>query len=227
MRSNGLPITPVGVVPTLPMVGRNAALVDLALAERAESGTTIDTTYQVWLSASAPPAIIRRLRQLGVQIGPAVDAAAARSLLDHGGLALAYDLALIVSPAVLILGLGAVGFGFVSEGRLRRRELVSLRLSGVSARVARRALLLENGAVLFTVLVVGGLVGFAGAALALPSLPEFADGTGGIPIASGVPVGPVAIALGVFAVALAATVAVSTALVARPEPTRSVGAAGV
>jgi hypothetical protein len=220
---NGLSITPVGVVAALPQVGSDAALVDLTLAERAESGTTVGTTYQVWLSGSASPTIIRRLRRFGVQIGPATHAAAARSLLDHGGLALAYDLALIVSPVAVLLALGTVGFGIVSEGRLRRREMTSLKLSGISTRVARRALLLENGVVLVTVLVVGGLIGFAAAALALPSLPEFADGTGGIPIAGAVPIGPVAAALGAFAVALAATVAVSTALVARPE-TRASGA---
>ena len=194
-------------MPTLPLAGDNAALVDLSLAQRAETGNTLYTTYQVWLSRSASPAVLSRLQAEGVALGPVTRAAASRSLLDHGGLALAYDLALIVSPVALLLALGVMGFAVVSEGRVRRRELASLRLSGVSERTARRALMIENGLVLTTVLVVGGAIGFAAAALALPSLPEFPSGTGGVPIAGGVPAGPVVAALAVLALALGATVA--------------------
>jgi hypothetical protein len=212
---NNLNLDVVSTVPTLPLVGTNAALVDLSLAERAETAQTVYTTYQVWLSSSASPAVLDRLKANGVALGPVTRAAASRSLLDRGGLALAYDLALIISPVALLLALGTVGFAVVSEGRHRRRELASLRLSGVSDSVARRALLIENGLVLATVLVVGGAIGFAAAALALPSLPEFPNGTAGVPISFAVPVGPVIVALAVVALALGATVALSSALVGR------------
>jgi putative ABC transport system permease protein len=205
----------LSTVPTLPQAGTNAALVDLTLAERAETATTVYTTYQVWFSKRASPALLARLRANDVAVGPVTSAAAGRALLDHGGLALAYDLALIVSPVALLLALGTVGFAVVSEGRLRRRELASLRLSGVSERLARRALVIENGLVLTTVLVVGGAIGFAAAALALPSLPEFPSGTGGVPISLGVPAEPVTAALIVLALALGATSALSSTLMAR------------
>jgi putative ABC transport system permease protein len=212
---NNVNLDIVSTVPTLPSVGTNAALVDLSLAERAETAATVYTTYQVWLSPSAGPAVLARLRANGVTLGPVTRASASRSLLDRGGLALAYDLALIISPVALLLALGTMGFAIVSEGRQRRRELASLRLSGVSESLARRALMIENGLVLTTVLVVGGAIGFAAAALALPSLPEFPSGTAGVPISLGVPAEPVIVALAVLALALGATVALSSALVGR------------
>jgi putative ABC transport system permease protein len=212
---NNVNLGVVAMVPTLPLAGTNAALVDLSLAERAETSPTVYTTYQVWLSSSASPAVLARLRANGVTLGTVTRASTSRSLLDKGGLALAYDLALIVSPVALLLALGTMGYAVVAEGRQRRRELASLRLSGVSEGLARRALMIENGLVLTTVLVVGGAIGFAAAALALPSLPEFPNGTAGVPISASVPIGPVVVALAVLALALGATVALSSALVGR------------
>ncbi len=205
----------ISTVPTLPLAGTDSALVDLSLAERAETAATVYTTYQVWLSSSASPAVLARLRANGVTLGPVTRASMSRSLLDKGGLALAYDLALIISPVALLLALGTMGYAVVAEGRQRRRELASLRLSGVSEGLARRALMIENGLVLTTVLMVGGAIGFAAAALALPSLPEFPGGTAGVPISSAVPIGPVVVALAVLALAHGATVALSSALVGR------------
>jgi phosphotransferase system glucose/maltose/N-acetylglucosamine-specific IIC component len=56
--------------------------------------------------------------------------------------------------------------------------------------VVRRALLLENAVVLGVALVVGAVVGFVTDSLALSSLPEFAGGTGGLPISKAVPITP-------------------------------------
>jgi hypothetical protein len=187
---NPLTVDAVAVVPTLPLIGTNGAMVDLGLAEQALTGPVVDSTDQVWLSDAAGPGILRRLRAMGVGIGATSRASTLRLQLDRSGPALGYDLMLIVSPIVALLALGTIMFDIVSNGRRRRGDLTSLRVAGVPGRVVRRSLLLENLGVLATALVVGVGVAFGALALALPSLPEFVSGTGLLPISTSVPVVP-------------------------------------
>jgi hypothetical protein len=189
---NPLTVDAVTAVPTLPLVGTNGALVDLRFAERELTGPIVDSTDQVWLSDAAGPGIVQALRKQGVTIGVTRRASALRARLDHSATALGYDLMLIVSPIAALLALGTIMFDIVSDGRRRRGELTALRVAGLSGRIVRRSLLLENLAVLATALIVGVGVGFGALALALPSLPEFVAGTGLLPIPTSVPVLPIA-----------------------------------
>jgi hypothetical protein len=185
-----LTVRPLTVVPTLPLIGYRGALVNYAFAQRAISDVENATTYQVWLAPSASPSILNRLRAEGVKIGPIARASSLRGVLDHSGLALAYTVALLVSPIAAVLAIGTAAFVIVVDGRRRRREFASLSISSVPTRVVRRALLLENAVVLGVALVVGAVVGFLTDSLALSSLPEFAGGTGGLPISKAVPITP-------------------------------------
>jgi hypothetical protein len=64
--------------------------------------------------------------------------------------------------------------------------------------------------VLGIALVVGALVGFLADSLALTSLPEFATGTGGVPISTAVPIIPFFCAVGALALLLGGAVELAT-----------------
>lgn len=215
---NPLNAVAIATVPTLPLVGTNGALVDLRLAENELTGSALDSTDQVWLADGADPAILRRLRAMGVAIGPAQSASRLRSRFDRSGPALGYDLMLIISPLAAVLALGTIMFGIVADGRRRRGDLRALRVAGIAARTVRRSLLLENLAVLATALIVGLGVGLGALALALPSLPQFVSGSDLLPIPTSVPLLPVAeTALG-LAVVFAVTAASTARLVLTRRP---------
>src|SRR5579863_1282979 len=215
-----LTVSAVGVVAALPEIGQNALLVSLPLAELAQTNAAIGTTYQVWLAPSASPRILKRLSHLGVTIGPSNLASARLGVLDHRGLALAYDLALIVSPIAALLALGAVVFTIGSEGRARRREIAALSTVGVPRAELGRALWLENGFVLVVALIIGGAIGLSADALAISSLPEFANGSGGVPVTTAVPFGALLLALAALAVALAVGAAIASRVVFHSAFTR-------
>jgi hypothetical protein len=133
--------------------------------------------------------------------------------LDHGGIALAYAVALLVTPITGLLAIGSVAFVIISDGRRRRRETASLWMAGVPLRLVRRAQTLEATIVLGSALVVGALIGYVTDSLALASLPQFLAGSGGLTVSHTVPIVPFACAVALFGVLLAAAVAVSTRLV--------------
>ena len=214
---DGNPVTLAAIqgVSALPAVGTDAALIDLSLAERAQTDPAVYTTDEVWLSPSASPAILGRLRQNGIEIGSTTFASRRLASLDHSGLALSYDLALIVIPIAALLAIGAIVFAIAAEGRRRRHEIAALGTVGLGRSVIRRALVTENLVVLFSALVVGGGIGFAADALALSSLPQFASGSGGLPLVTAIPVGYLFAALGVLAVALVASAGFTSRLITR------------
>lgn len=212
---NTLTVHPIAEVPTLPLIGQNGALVDLGLAQRAITSSEVDTTFQVWLSPSASPSILQRLKKFGITIGLTTLASTRLGALDHQGLALGYALGLIASPVAALLALGTVAFVIIADGQRRRRELTALAIARVPEQTVRRSLLLENTMVLVTALVVGFGIGLGAAALALSSLPEFASGTGGLPISTAVPLVPELVVLGAFVVLVGGVAELTTRLTLR------------
>jgi putative ABC transport system permease protein len=210
-----LNVKPLVVVPTLPYIGNGGSLIDYVFAQRAVTASDSGVTYQVWLAPSASPKILQRLSADGVTIGPISLASQRLGVLDHGGIALAYAVALFASPIAALLAIGTVAFVIVSDGRRRRREFASLSMAGVPMHTVRRALLLENAVVLGVALLVGAVIGFVTDTLAFSSLPEFVRGTGGLPISKAVPILPFLGAIGVLAVLLACTVELTTRSVIR------------
>jgi putative ABC transport system permease protein len=206
-------VHPVALTSTLPSVGHAGVLVDFKLAQRAATSTEDYRTFEVWLAPGASPAILNRLRADGVAIGAVTSAAVRLGQLDHGGIALAYAVALIVTPIAGLLAIGSVAFVIISDGRRRRRETASLWMAGVPLRTVRRAQALETTIVLGSALVVGAVIGFVTDSLALSSLPQFVAGSGGLSISRSVPLVPFVCAVGVFGVLLAGAVVVSTRLV--------------
>jgi hypothetical protein len=210
---------PVAVVPTLPLVGSSGVVIDLGVAQRAiTSGAT--PTFQVWLAPSASPTILHRLEHEGVVISSSTTAATRLGVLDHGGIALAYAVALIVSPIAALLAIGTVTFVIVSDGRRRRRDFASLSMTGVPLRTVRRAYVTENAVVLGIAMVLGAVIGFVSDTLALSSLPQFVSGTGGFPISRSAPIVPLVCAVAILAILLAAAVELSTRLAMRGSRAR-------
>lgn len=223
---DGAPLTvrPLTVVSTLPLIGHGGTLVDLALAQREIASPESNTTFQVWLTSSASTDILARLRADGVAIGPTMLASSRLGALDHGGIALAYAVALLVSPIAVLLAIGTMTYVIVSDGRRRRSEITSLSKAGVANTTIRRALLYENAIVSGVALVVGTIVGFVADSLAFRSLPEFANGTGGVPISTAVPIVPFFCAVGILAILLAGAVQVATRSTVHAARTRHEGA---
>jgi hypothetical protein len=96
--------------------------------------------------------------------------------------------------------------------------------AGVANTTIRRALLYENAIVSGVALVVGTIVGFVADSLAFRSLPEFANGTGGVPISTAVPIVPFFCAVGILAILLAGAVQVATRSTVHAARTRHEGA---
>jgi putative ABC transport system permease protein len=210
-----LTVKPLVIVPTLPLIGDGGSLIDYVFGQRAVTASDSGVTYQVWLAPSASPKVFQRLRADGVTIGTISLASGRLGVLDHGGIALAYAVALFVSPIAALLAIGTVAFVIVSDGRRRRREFASLSMAGVPMHTVRRALLLENAVVLGVALIVGAVIGFVTDTLAFSSLPEFVRGTGGLPISRAVPVVPFLGAVGALVILLACTVELTTRVVLR------------
>lgn len=212
---NPLSVEPVAVVSTLPAVGADGAIVDLDLAQRAVTSNEVDTTFEVFMAPGADSRIIPRLRAQGFAIGSTTFASDRLGVLDHSGLSLVYDLVLIVSPVAALLAIGTVAFLIVTEGRRRRYEITSLELVGVPEKTVRRSLLIENAVVLAIALIVGAGVGFAAESLALGSLPEFVNGTAGIPVSTSVPLLSYFVTLLLLAITLGITAFATTRSVIR------------
>ncbi len=167
------------------------------------------------MTRSAKPSILERLRHNGFQIGSSSYESQRLSTLNHTGLALAYDLALLATPIAVLLAVGAIVFAIAAEGRRRRHHIASLAAVGIPRNVVRRSLMIENATLLIAALFIGGAFGFAADALALASLPEFASGTNGLPLATGLPTGALFIAIGVLSFVLVVSATFASRLVVR------------
>ena len=196
-----IPGRTVGEVPALPGVGAGAVLADLHTAELFLSGPFTYDVPEVWLSRTAPAAVVRRLAARGVAVVGTTTAAAARRGLARDGISLAYLLYLVSGVATGLLLVGATAFATASVARRRRSELAALRAVGISGRTLRHAVALEQVLVLGAGVAAGAAAGLGAAAVALRSVPEFASPAGGLPLDLGLP--PVVVAVDIAAIVLA------------------------
>jgi putative ABC transport system permease protein len=209
----------VGVVPALPRVGATAVLVDLATAQRLLSGPFVDTTTEVWLSASAPKDIVSRLAEQGVTVVGVDDLHMRLRATAHGGVELAYRLFFIAGIVAGAMGVGATGFGVVVGARRRQGELAAMAWVGVPPRSLRRSLWAEEALATGAGLLLGTAAGLVAAAVALGSVPEFVSLGPGPPLEMGLPAGVVAAVVAGLVAALALAVWAGTRLVMGGIPT--------
>lgn len=170
------PVVHAGGLPSI----TDGVLIDLRTADDVTvTGDTVTAPrYQVWAAAGAPAGLRGRLTAAGLRITGVRTAAADLHRLDRQGPALALRLYLIAAVAALLLAAGTVLMTAYLGARAHLHELAALRASGVSGPLLVRAGLRENGLALGAALVAGSVAGLAGAVLALPRVPMFADRAG-------------------------------------------------
>ncbi|MGH9072930.1 MAG: FtsX-like permease family protein, partial [Acidimicrobiales bacterium] len=219
---NGVTLDGQVQVPALPHLGSEGSLVDLTLAQRAETGAELGTASdQVWLSPLAGPGVVHRLEAQGLSVLSVERASTHLTQLDRGGLALAGDLFLIGAAAAAILALGTVVFSFALSATRRATELTALRAMGVRRRTLLRALLGEQLVVLGAGGALGVAAGLGALVLALPSVPELIDTSSGPPLQLGWPGAVLGAFLACAALLLAATAVLATlGVLAKISPAR-------
>jgi putative ABC transport system permease protein len=175
------------VVPALPAIGNDAAMIDLSFAELDQGGQPQGVTWQVWFHAPPGAALLRRLRSDDVALLARHSATTVLQGIDHTGPSFGFDLYGLAAAGAALLALGALLFSIASDARRRRVEFAGLAAVGVPRRTLLGSLLVES-----TVLsVAGAIAGTAAAALsayfALKFLPEFPPGRVGPALQVGVP----------------------------------------
>ncbi|HEX6871312.1 MAG TPA: FtsX-like permease family protein [Micromonosporaceae bacterium] len=166
----------------LPRVSGDALLFDLDYAVRSAQRTSSlsDNSrlrYEVWATGAAPKDLASQLAAAGLQVYGEQSITAERDRLARGAPALGLRLYLLAGAAALVLAVGAVLLSSAVGASTRRYELAALRVAGVRAKVLRRGLLREYVHLMVLPLVVGVLVGMAGAVLMLPGIPLVTVGT--------------------------------------------------
>jgi len=204
-----LPITPVSSGPALPGVGANAVIVDRAFSQRAMAGES-GATDLVWLAPSAVATFPARLQKAGVTIVSRRSAAHQTALYERQGPELA--LLLFLCGAALGAALAAGGCVLTSylAGRRRTYEIAALLAQGLRSRTIFIALVAEQGLLLAFGIAVGAAAGIAGAQLALPDVPEFADAPTAPPMLYNLHTAVIAATLAATIAALALVVIVSS-----------------
>jgi len=168
--------TVAGNATRLPRIGGRGLLFDLDYAVRVAERTTslADITglrYEVWAGPEAPADLGNKLAEQGVPVLRSESLSGHLDQLSRRAPALGLRLYLLAGAAAVALAVGVVLLtAYVgADGRLH--ELAALRVTGVRRRLLRRGVMREYAALLGMPLVVGFVVGGAGALLMLPGIP--------------------------------------------------------
>ena len=170
-----------GRVFDVPRSGPRALLVDLETAAHQVSGTTVQTSYDVWLAsddAARERALRKSLAEHGMQVIARDSTADHEAAFSREGPTLALRLALLAGLAALVLGAAVLVVGSATSGGSRARDLAGLRVVGVPAATVRRAAVREHLVVTVLGVLSGAVLGLIAAQVALPEIPMFADEPG-------------------------------------------------
>ncbi|MGC2192374.1 MAG: FtsX-like permease family protein [Candidatus Dormiibacterota bacterium] len=199
----------------LPRIGEYGFLINLPLALRAETGTPVETSFQVWLAPHAPARIVKRLQSDGIKIKSQQTPAPLLYRFDHGGLAYGYLFFLFAAGAAIVLAAGSGVATALMTARGRGFELAVLRSVGVARRTLLLSLFEEQLLVVIPGVALGLLAGLLGAVLALSSVPQFGSNAGAPPPATNLPLAPILVMAGVMLVVLLGTAAITSAVALR------------
>ena len=203
-----LPVDVVSTAAALPYAGSSGLLVDRTYALRAAEGRE-SASEQVWLAPSAPASFAASLEKAGVAVLGEQSAAERETLLSRQGPALAILLFLAGAGLGAVLAAGGAVLNLHLSGRRRSYELAAMTALGVPRRALRTSLYGEQGVLLLFGVASGVVAGVAGALLALPSVPQFADVPTAPPLLFGVHAGPVLGLVGVAVLVLGVAVVAS------------------
>jgi putative ABC transport system permease protein len=217
-------LKPVATVDALPGVGSDDTdMVDLALAERLQSGPMTDVTQQVWLAPDAPADMVSRLSAQGVPVESVQTAAQRDKALSGTGISLAYTFFLLAAVLAAVLVVGSTVFVLVAAARRRVGELSALQAVGVGRPVLRRAMLIEQFAIVAIGVVMGVVSGVVAVSVALRSIPEFTSLSTGPPLNYRLPLGPFGFEVLVLLIVLVFAVVLTATLVVGRAPSDTIG----
>jgi putative ABC transport system permease protein len=170
------PIRVAGTAAVLPVVGAQGVLVDLDASSRVAADAVLGGTFQVWLAADAPPAVVGALTKAGLAVVSDDSVAARAARLSRQGTAIAARFALLTAALGLLLAAATVAVTAAVDRGPQAAQLGALRLQGLPRRTA-----VLSGYAGLTALIVTGLVGgLIAAAIAVPvarvAAPAFSDG---------------------------------------------------
>jgi hypothetical protein len=214
-----LPVTALRRAPAVPSAATTGVVVDYTYAERAALGDDAGAFRQVWVAAGAAQRITKRLAAQHVHVTGTDRSSTTASLFARQGPGLAAMLFLLdAAAAALLAGLGAV-VSLAVSARRRRYEYAALAAGGVSRRVLRRSLAIEQLLVLGVGAVIGIAAGILATVVSVRSVPEFVTRPTAPPLrylpSGGITVGVLAAALVVL---LAVVLIASRALVRAVRP---------
>ncbi|MET7403861.1 ABC transporter permease, partial [Dactylosporangium sp. NPDC005572] len=138
--ASAVPLDLTQIAEPLPVLGPAGVVADLATLQRALSNPVSPGELQVWLAPGAPgDAIAARLAAAGVELlGSETARQHERRLAEHGP-AFAVLFRLLAAAVGLLLAAVAAAVAVTVEQRVRAREVRAMRVQGLAARVAVRA----------------------------------------------------------------------------------------
>jgi hypothetical protein len=171
------PFVPTDITSVLPHVLNAGVVMNLSYLQDDLPDFNNEAVWQVWLSPSAPPDAVARLRAAGISVQSTAAASTRIAVLARQAPALSLLLLLASAIAGSVLAIGGTTISIGSSARRRSYEAAALGTVGVSRRQLYRAALYEQLIVLGTAVVLGVGGGVLAAVLTLPVIPEFASST--------------------------------------------------
>ena len=215
----------IAEVPALPRVGDDAALVDLAMAQRVLSGPFVDDTTEVWLSTNAPADISSRLASDGISVVGMDSVTERQAASVHGSVNLAYTLFLIAGLTAAALAIGTTAFALAAGARRRGAELAAMLAIGIPGVSLRRSSEAEQALALGIGLLFGAAAGLGAATVALRSIPEFVALGPGPPLEVALPTALLAALLLSMAALLWLVVRLGSSMLIREATIEKIGSA--
>lgn len=162
-------VVPVGLA--------DGVLMNLPSLTAALPGFANEANWQVWLSPTAPPDAIAKLRATGLVIQSTSSERDRVGELARGGPALSLLLLLIAAIIGAVLAAFATAISIGTAGRRRSYETAALQAVGVPRRQLFAGAALEQLILLIAAIALGAPSGYLAAWFALPVVPEFATPT--------------------------------------------------
>jgi putative ABC transport system permease protein len=164
-------IDPVATLAAVPRAGSSAQLFDLEYADRRTTDAGLTSNGQVWLTTSAPAAVVNRLQAAGLVIVGETDAAQVRRQLAEQGPAVALWFFVLAAVLAVALAAGALILSSTVDRGRRVEDLTALRAQGLSRPALRQATVWTYPVLVVAATVTGvgvALIGWALTGWALP-----------------------------------------------------------
>ncbi|MDG4823014.1 hypothetical protein O7635_14260 [Asanoa sp. WMMD1127] len=207
---SAVPVDVAGAARTLPLVGRDAVLVDLETADLMAADLGGGESLQVWATGAAPADLADRLAAHGVATfgGGTIAKLTERYAQQAPPSTIRFQL--FAAALMVLLSAGALGVIVAVERRPRTGELAALRRQGLTTRTARRALFGGYLIVAAVALVAGVLAALPARTVLAAPLSAFPDGWDVLPAPAAVRPGPLLLAAAAAALVFALVVALAS-----------------